>query len=57
MPDISFEAYCNKCGAGLCQNISVDSGYRGVKISIDPCDRCLEEAKEEGREEIREEQE
>lgn len=57
MPDISFEAFCEKCGVGICNNISVESGYRGVKISIQPCEICLEEAREEGREEIREEQE
>lgn len=50
MPEISveFSAYCACCGAGMCGNVEVDRDSRGAKIIIEPCKRCIENAKEEG---------
>ena len=47
MPEIYFEVYCDKCGAGLNTNTRV----RGVELSIDPCEACLAAAREEGYDE------
>ncbi len=50
MPDVSIniDVYCGKCGAGLCQQTGV-SYYRGNQsFNVDPCQNCLDEAKEEG---------
>ncbi len=50
MPDISvnIDVYCDRCGAGLCQQTSVNN-YRGNQsFSVAPCQTCLDEAKDEG---------
>lgn len=48
-----FEVFCAKCGAGLCGNCT--SGYtrgRGHPyIQIEPCERCLTDAYENGKSE------
>lgn len=51
MPEISveFSAYCSWYGQGMCGNVEVDRDSRGVKIIIEPCERCIGDAKEEGR--------
>lgn len=50
--ELEFEVYCAKCGAGLCNqsDASSPSGYynRTFKVMVQPCEKCLEEAKEEG---------
>lgn len=50
---VEFEVYCGKCGAGLCQQSEVRKGdWRSQPgINVDPCEKCLEEAKDEGDEE------
>lgn len=50
--DIEFEVYCT-CGEGLCRNTKTGSTkYRGIPfIEVDPCEKCLEKAKTEGRQE------
>jgi len=46
MPSIEFEVWCS-CGNGLCnQTTEVKGG-----IQVQPCGKCLESAREEGREE------
>jgi len=46
MPSLEFEVWCS-CGNGLCNQT------KGVKggIEVEPCEKCLEAAKEEGRDE------
>jgi hypothetical protein len=55
MPDIevSIEVYCKNCGAGLCNNTSVGHTHgRGAPyFEVNPCDKCLEEAREDGKNE------
>lgn len=53
MPDISvsFSAYCAWCGSGMCGNVEVEYNSKETKITIEPCGRCIEDAKEEGHEE------
>jgi hypothetical protein len=61
MPELplEFEVYC-QCGAGMCRNCSEGrrTNGRGVPyITIEPCERCLEAARDEGRREAEEEYE
>ena len=50
MPEIDFSVYC-KCGRILDNDTKVESGRRGVCITIEPCIVCVETARDEGREE------
>ena len=45
MPSIEFEVWCSWCGIGL-QTKDVSGG-----IEVEPCEKCLEAAREEGRDE------
>ena len=56
MPQVvaEFEIWCQSCGKGLCMNVSEDPSRRsstGNSLSIEPCERCLKTAEEEGFEE------
>jgi len=61
MPELEFEfeVFCGKCGAGLCQNCTEGkTTRRGMPfISVDPCEKCLDEARTEGYEQRRNEEE
>ncbi len=46
--DIQLDFYCNACGKPMCNNIFYDN-IRSI-IRIEPCENCLEEAREEARE-------
>lgn len=46
MPTVEFEVWCS-CGAGLCNN---SSEVRGG-IFVEPCEKCIENAKEESKDE------
>jgi len=46
--DLDFEVYCAECGAGLCNQSDAESTSRGFKVTIEPCKRCLEDARQEG---------
>jgi hypothetical protein len=52
MPEftISFDVYCDKCGAGLCPATTVKErdGY-GRRIYVEPCEACLRSEREEGK--------
>ena len=49
--EIDFEVYCI-CGAGLCNQTTVDDEHRrGRRITVEPCEACLEKAAQEAREE------
>lgn len=51
--DIDFEVFCGTCGAGLC-NVSDTrfSGYRKFpQVTVEACEKCMENAKDEGRKE------
>jgi len=49
MPEISIEieVWCS-CGEGLCNQSTGDSGRRGPNITVEPCERCLVRARNEG---------
>jgi len=43
MPHLEFEVWCS-CGNGLCNQCKEVKGG----ISVEPCERCLEAARNEG---------
>lgn len=45
--DTQIDFYCEKCGKPMCDNITYDR-YRSI-IRIEPCENCLEQAREEAR--------
>jgi hypothetical protein len=53
---IEFEVFCAKCGAGLCGNTTVGTTKRrGMPfVEITPCERCLKDEYDRGREEAEE---
>lgn len=52
--EIDIEIYCGRCGAGLCNNTSFVSTRNRSQPSfrVDPCEKCLDEARQEGRDEV-----
>lgn len=48
--EIDIELYCERCGAGLCnQAASARTRTRNYpSFRIEPCQRCLETARDEG---------
>lgn len=50
---IDFEAYCAKCGAGICSNVTTGKTFNRQHpfIEIEPCEECLKKAHDEGYEE------
>ena len=53
--DIDFEVFCGTCGAGLCNNSDTrNSRNRNYpQVTVDACEKCMENAKDEGIEEGR----
>lgn len=51
--ECEFEVFCGGCGAGLCGNCTEGkTPRRGMSfISVNPCEKCLETARDEGRNE------
>lgn len=52
MPEITgsldFEVYCGTCGAAMCHKTSVS---RGNQVSVDACEKCMENARTQGYDE------
>lgn len=46
--DVEFEVWCS-CGEGLCNQANTDTPFRrsGLHVTIEPCEKCLDNAKEE----------
>lgn len=44
---LSFEAYCDGCGGGMCGNVQTRKSHRRSldQITIEPCEKCLENAR------------
>ena len=55
--EIEFEVYCAKCGDGLCRNVNTrESRNRRIpQIVIEPCQTCLENEFEKGKDSVRSE--
>lgn len=45
--DINFSVYCGNCGAGLCEESKVSYEYSQPAVYVNPCERCLEDARNE----------
>ena len=48
--ELEFEVYCS-CGAGMCNNSSEGRNYHSQCITVEPCEACLDRAREEARSE------
>jgi len=47
--EFEFEVYCGRCGSGMCHLADADYQHRrDPRITIEPCEKCLEASKEEG---------
>jgi len=49
---VDFEVFCAQCGAGLCNSCTEGrTPNRGVPyIQVEPCEKCIENARGEGEE-------
>lgn len=50
MPSFEFEVFCQRCGAGLCNQSSTgNTPGRGMPyVRVEPCEKCLEREYDEG---------
>jgi hypothetical protein len=48
---ITWEIWCAKCGAPLCGNVSCRRSIYDNRFDIEPCEKCLDAARNEGYEE------
>jgi len=60
MPEITvnIEIFCDKCGAGLCNNTSARTKpgrYSEMAYYVEPCEKCLQEEYERGYKETSDE--
>ena len=44
-PEIYVELYCGGCGAGICANGLADRECRYARLTISPCETCLQAAR------------
>lgn len=44
---VKFEVFCS-CGEGLCAQTTVGENRSGPTITVEPCAKCLEQAKDDG---------
>jgi molecular chaperone GrpE (heat shock protein) len=51
--EVEFEVFCDACGAGIChQAEGRNSRTRNApQVTVQPCDTCMEKAKEKARQE------
>lgn len=45
---VEFEVYCGKCGEGLCRQTVTETRRGKNLVTIDPCEKCLEDSEEVG---------
>lgn len=56
MPKIKLNIYCATCGAGLCNQAKIDGlavapSLMKFDVSVEVCQNCLENAKQDGYDE------
>ena len=49
--EISLNIRCNECGGSLTYDVGRLERQTDLEVAIDPCDACLEKARDEGRKE------
>lgn len=52
--DVDFEVFCERCGAGICNNATTRKSHNRLypQVCIEPCEKCIESAKKETEEEM-----
>lgn len=55
--DVDFEIFCAGCGAGICANGDTRKSRSRLmpQVTIAPCEKCLETARKEGADKLRDE--
>lgn len=48
--ELEFEVYCS-CGKGLCGNSTEGINRHSQYITVEPCEDCMNRAREEGKNE------
>jgi len=48
--DVEFEVYCS-CGNGICANTRVSYNRGRNQVMVEPCEKCLAQARNEGYDE------
>ena len=46
--EVEFEVYCS-CGEGLCNQSVGELKRKNLRVTVEPCEKCLEKEKEDGR--------
>jgi len=49
--DLEFEVYCS-CGGGLCNQSDTNKNGHSHYVTVEPCESCIDDAKEEGKETV-----
>ena len=52
MPDLTVDinVYCS-CGEGLCNQSKIKNDRYGISLTVEPCQKCLDRAKDSGKDE------
>ena len=45
--DVEFEVYCS-CGEGLCGQSTGTNSRGSLYVTVEPCEKCVENAKDDG---------
>ena len=48
--EIEFEVYCS-CGEGLCNQSVGELRRENLRVTVEPCEKCLKKEKDDGWEE------
>ena len=46
--EVEFEVYCS-CGEDLCNQSVGELKRKNLRVTVEPCEKCLEKEKEDGR--------
>ena len=52
--DVEIDVLCDHCGNELTVSEESESSWNNAKINVEPCETCLEKAKEEAIEKFKE---
>ena len=49
--EVTFEVFCARCGAGLCNQTDTRTSFnrREPQITVEPCDNCISQAADKAR--------
>ena len=46
--EVPFEVVCAKCGNGLCRQSDASSHKGQNSVTVEPCEKCLDESYDKG---------